>query len=353
MTAWRCDRISAATPIAISAGCLPKAGLPIGQRMRAIASGLWPRAASRLRNRAHLVAEPISPQCRQSRATAAGGKGQGPARDCRSGSGGLRPWAHARPAVPGPPPASPSHQRARFRKPVGRRINPGHCQPRQGCQHRHQRTAHMARAPDPQRHLAAVPAPVPPSSPATRARSGWPHTCARAPVASSRFTASGIGRPSTARANTPASGRGKVDASKISVRRVTAPPQHWPRAGPSGTRSRVAVPPDSSSPRARAIAVPFQRPAANGAGASIAPDQHRRPRLARGRPVDRCNHNPGNPALRGDGVRQGGQVNHRAASARPSAHARRSRAHPAPDKPTHPHRPPPHPTAPSAPKCPA
>jgi hypothetical protein len=53
---------AAATPTAMAWGCLPRPGSPIGQAMRAIWAGAWPRAASRARNRAILVRDPISPR---------------------------------------------------------------------------------------------------------------------------------------------------------------------------------------------------------------------------------------------------------------------------------------------------
>jgi hypothetical protein len=41
---------------------LPKGGVADRATDRPIRSGAWPRAASRDRNRAHFVADPISPQ---------------------------------------------------------------------------------------------------------------------------------------------------------------------------------------------------------------------------------------------------------------------------------------------------
>ena len=240
-------------------------------------------------------------------------------------------------------------RRKDVRKTVARHIDPGDRKVGQGGQNRHQRPAHMARAPDPKRparcqhrfhhpplpkgqvRLAACPA-RPGQQALHRQRhrtaidSAGKHTGLRARQGGSLEDFGQKGHRATATLAKGRAQRHAVQGGRAPRQQQTARPCHR---------------------------VPFQRPAANGACAAVLPDQHRRPRLARGRPVDRCNPHPGNPALRGDGVRQGGQVNHRAASARPSAHARRSRAHPAPDKPIRHHRPPPHPTAPSAPKCPA
>ena len=59
---------------------------------------------------------------------------------------------------------------------------------------------------------------------------------------------------------------------------------------------------------------PFQCAAADGARLPARPDQHGRARLARGRAAGFGHHDPGDPAMFGDGIGQGGAIKAHAAT---------------------------------------